>query len=103
MHSVGIGPCDNHEVGVLPGINGGAYLLDHLVFSNDLLALHVAAFLGPDLVLDVDSSHACPLKLADGALHIDRVTIASIGIGDERSIANDSSKGCSTAHHLAHG
>src|SRR2546426_12824557 len=103
MHSIGIGPCDNYEVRVLPGINGGTYLLDHLVFGNDLLALHVATFLGPNLVLDVDSSHACSLKLADGALHIDRVAIASIGIGDERTIANNGGKGSSAAHHLAHG
>ena len=103
IHRIGIGPCNNHEVGVLPGINGGAYFLDHLVKGNNLLALHMAAFLGPELVLDVNGGHSCSLILADRATHIDRVAIACIGISDERSIANNGSEGCGPAHHLAHG
>src|SRR5712691_12067432 len=62
----------------------------------------MAAFLGPDLILNMDGSHSYPLILTDGATDIDRVAIACIGVCNERSIANNGSKGCSAAHHLAH-
>ncbi len=102
IHSIGIGPCDNHEIGVLPGINGGTDFLDHLVEGNDLLALHMTALLRPDLIFDMDRCHACPFILMDSAPYIDGVAIAGIGIRDEGALANNGGKGCSPAHHLAH-
>ena len=107
MYSVSIGTCDDHKVRVLPGFNGGTDFLDHFIHRDDLLSLHMPAFLGPYLVFDMYAGHACALVLTNGTPHIDRVAIASISICDERQVAHDgsddSSNGGSAAHHLAHG
>src|SRR6266550_6985094 len=103
MYSVSIGPCNNHKVRVLPGFNGGTYLLDHFIHRDDLLSLHMPAFLGPNLVFDMQAGYACALVLTNGTAHVDRVAIASICVCDERQVAHDGSDDSSAAHHLAHG
>jgi hypothetical protein len=72
------------QIGVPPGIDGGADLADHLVEGDDLLALVMPAFLGGDLVLDVECGDPRLLVLADRADHVDRVAVAGVGIGDDR-------------------
>jgi hypothetical protein len=59
-------------------------LPDHLAEADDLLALVMAAFLGADLVLDVECGDPRLLVLAHRADHVDRVAIAGVGIGDDR-------------------
>src|SRR5438105_10357480 len=103
MYSVSIGPCNNHKVRVLPGFNGGTYLLDHFIHRDDLLSLHMPALLGPYLVFDMQASHACTLVLMNGTAYVDRVAIAGIGVCDQRQVAHYGSNGGSPAHHLTHG
>src|SRR5438270_1373618 len=107
MYSISIGPCDDHKIRVLPGVNGGADFLDHFIHRDDLLSLHVPAFLGPNLVFNMQAGNACTLVLMNGTSHVDWVAIASISVRDERQVArngsDDSRNGGSTAHHLAHG
>src|SRR5437588_8979987 len=84
MYSVSIGTCNDHKVRVLPGVNGGADFLDHFIHRDDLLSLHMPAFLGPNLVFDMQAGNACALILMNGTPYVDRVAIASISVCDER-------------------
>ena len=79
-----IGPGDDDEVLILPGVDGGVDLADHLGEADDLLALVMAAFLGRDLVLDMESGDPRFFVFADRADHVDRVAIAGVGIGNDR-------------------
>src|SRR5260370_23573224 len=107
MYSISIGTCDDHKVRVLPGVNGGADFLDHFIHRDDLLSLHMSAFLGPNLVFDMQAGNACAFVLMNGTPYVDRVAIASISVCDDRQVARDGSddsrNGGSAAHHLAHG
>src|SRR5207248_9332672 len=79
-----IRPGDDDQIGVLPGIGGGADLADHLAEADDLLALVMPAFFGRELVLDVERGDPRLLVFADRADHVDCVAVAGIGIGDDR-------------------
>jgi hypothetical protein len=71
---------DDQEVGRAPGGHRSRQLGNHLGRGKHLLALHMAALLGHDLVLEVDRRHAGRLVLAHGADHVDRVAVAGIGV-----------------------
>ena len=79
-----VGAGDDHHVGVAAGVDRGLDLADHLGFGDDLLAFVMAAFLGRDLVLDVEPSDPRLLVFAHGADDVDRVAVAGIGVGDDR-------------------
>src|SRR5438874_11559210 len=84
---VSIGACNDHEVGVLPRIDSSAYLLRHLFHGDNLLALHMAALLRPDLVLDMQSSNTSAFILVYSSSHIDWIAVAGICICDQWQIA----------------
>ena len=48
--------------------------------------LHVAALLRQYLIFEVETGHAGPLVLLHGPDHVDRVAVASVGVGHDRSI-----------------
>ena len=102
VNGTGVGTGHDHHV-ALAGINGGLDLADHLFHGNDLTAGHVAALLGHDLVLELNDGDAGLLILADGALHVDGVAEAGVGVGDDEGVAG-SFHGVGSAHdHFAHG
>lgn len=86
VNGTGVGTGHDHHV-ALAGINGGLDLADHLFHGNDLTAGHVAALLGHDLVLELNDGDAGLLILADGALHVDSVAEAGVGVGDDEGVA----------------
>jgi len=49
-----------------------------------LLACHMAAALGPELILDDHTLDPGGLELPDGADHVDGTAIAGVCIGDDR-------------------
>ena len=55
---------------------------------HHLLARHVAALLGPDLVLEEDPGGAGVLQVADGAHHVDGVSVARVGVDDHRRVGD---------------
>jgi predicted NUDIX family NTP pyrophosphohydrolase len=86
VHRGGVGAGDDHEVRILPRLDRGAHLADHLVGVDDRLAAHVSALLRQHLVLQVDAGHSRLLVQRDGAQHVDRVAVAGVGVGDHRDV-----------------
>jgi hypothetical protein len=84
----------------LPGLHGGADLLDHLARLDNLLALHVAALLGRYLILYVNRRDPGCFVLPDGADHVYRVAVAVVGVGDERYL-DRLGYAAGVVHHLA--
>src|ERR1700722_14150549 len=74
----GVGPGDDHEVGLGAGLHRRADLLDHLLGRDDQLALHVAALLRGHLILDVNPGGPGRLVGAHGADHVQRVAVAGV-------------------------
>ena len=56
------------------------YLLHHLLGGDDILAFEEPAFLGEDLIFDVDGGNARLLVLPDGAPYVDGIAIAGVGV-----------------------
>src|SRR5215470_16620270 len=79
-----IGAGNDDQLGIAPGVDRGADLADHLAEAHHLFALVMAAFLGRDLILDVERCDPRFLVLADRADDVDRIAVAGIGIGDDR-------------------
>ena len=74
------------EVRITARLLRGEDLLDHLLGRDDLLALHVAAALGPDLVLEHHAGHARVLERAHRVVDVDGVAVAGVGIGEQCEI-----------------
>ena len=91
---------DDHRL-VLAGIEGRLQLGDHLGCGDHLLALHMAAALGRDLILDEQGGDAGALIGAHGAGDIGRPAIAGIGIGQQRQLGRIAEPGIEL-RHLAH-
>ncbi|MNV56391.1 hypothetical protein D3C71_1486710 [compost metagenome] len=66
-----------------PGVDGGAQLAAHLGGGDHGLAVEVAAALGKGLVFQLDHGRARPLEAAHGALRVQRIAKAGIGIDDD--------------------
>ena len=64
-------------------LEGGAQLGEPLVGVDDLLPRHVAAPLGPDLVLEEDADGSGLLPEFDGASDVDGVAVAGVGVDDQ--------------------
>src|SRR5690606_21508292 len=77
---------DDDEAVVAPRQAGRLDLLHHFFQGDHILARHVAAALGADLVLDVDAGDAGFLEHAYGMEHIHRIAVARIGVGGQRDI-----------------
>ena len=76
--------------------NGGADLDHHLGSRDHLLALHVAAALRRDLILDLNRVGADGLELADREPDARLGAVARVGIDDDRQIG----RGAHAAHAL---
>ena len=81
LHRAGVRAGDDEEVRAAPRRDGGGHLGRHLAGSDELLALHVPALLGHDLVLEMDRGHPGGLVLADGADDVERIAVARVGVG----------------------
>ena len=79
-----VGAGDDQQLAVAARLDRGAHLLDHLGRVDHLLALHVAAALRRDLVLDVQRGDAGRGVLAHRAHDVERVAVAVVGVGDQR-------------------
>ena len=77
---------DDHHQGIPPGIDGGLDLADHLSPRDHLLAVVMPAFLGADLVFEVEGGDPGLFIFAHRADHVERVAIAGIGVGDDRDL-----------------
>jgi len=75
----GVGPGDDHELIAGAGIAGRPDLLDVLGGRDDPLALEEPAFLGEDLVLQVQGADAGPLVGLHGPLDVQRVAVPGVG------------------------
>jgi len=82
-HRAGIGSGDDREVTVGARTGGSADLCHVILAQNNLLALKVAAFLREFLVFDMNPGDAAALELANGAIDVEFVAVAGIGIGDD--------------------
>ena len=78
----GIGPGNDHGIGVLSGMDGGANFGDHFFFCDDLLAFHMAAAFGHDLVFQLDAGNTGHFVFRDGADDIQSVAVAIVSVGD---------------------
>ena len=101
LHRAGIrAGHDDHGL-VIARIEGGLQLGHHLGGRDHLLALHMAAALGRDLVLDEEGGDPSALIGAHGAGNIGRPSIAGISIGQQRQLGAIAKPGIELGH-LAH-
>ena len=89
---------DDHEVVVVPSVDGGVQFLHLLLGGNDALSLEVAALLRPLLVLEDDAGDARADALAHRADDVERVAVAGVHIGHERHVDG----GDDRAHAIEH-
>ena len=60
-------------------------LLHHLLRGYDLFAVKEAAFLGEELVLDVDGGHPGGLVLFDGAVDVKGIAVTGVSVAYHRN------------------
>ena len=77
---------NDHRIGILPGIDGGAYFCHHLLFGDDLLALHMAAALGHDLILKLYTGYAGLFKQFYRAYYIKVIAISSVAVCNDGKV-----------------
>jgi hypothetical protein len=102
VHHDRVAARDDHEIGVVPGVERGLDLARHLLRGDQALADHVAAALGPHLVLDMDAGHPGALELAHRARGVEGVAVAVVGVDDHRD-AHRLGDVARVLHHLRHG
>ena len=71
---------------VAAGVAGGAHFRDHRFHRDDLLAREETASLGKHLVFDVQGGHAGVFVLADGAMNVERIAVAGVGVADDGDV-----------------
>ena len=74
------------EIGIDARVRRGADLLHHLLGGDHFLALQVAAALRPHLVLEHQAGHARALERAHRVMHVDRIAVAGVGVGEQQEI-----------------
>ena len=79
-----VGAGDDEEVAAPAGLDRRADLVDVVVAGDHLLAAHVAALLRPDLVLQEAAGRAGGDQLVDGAVDVERIAVAGVGVDDDR-------------------
>ena len=84
LHRARVGAGDDEEVRALARGDRGGHLGRHLAGADELLALHVPALLGHDLVLEMDGGDAGRLVLVDRADHVERIAVSRVGVRDHR-------------------
>jgi hypothetical protein len=81
-----VGARDDEQIGVGPGLDRGADLANELASRNDLVSGEMTATLRRDLVLDVERRHVRRLVGLYGPPHVQRVSVAGVGVGDQRDV-----------------
>ena len=99
---VGVAAGNDHEIGVGAGVQGGLDLLHRFFLGDDLFPGEEAAFLGEHLVFYVHPRHSCGLVFADGALHVQGIAVAGVGVADHGDV-HCSGDVLGVGHHLSHG
>ena len=99
---IGVAAGDDHEIGVGTRVQCGLYLLHRFFLGDDLLAGEEAAFLGEHLVFDVDARDAGRFVFADGALDVQGVAVAGVGVADHGDV-HRSGDIFGVGDHLSHG
>ena len=85
----------------MPGLRRGLDLGRHLLLRDDPFALHVAAPLGPDLVLHVQRGAACPLEVPHRPDDVDWVTVTCVSVGNKGQLHRLRNQ-ARVGQHLAH-
>ena len=78
-----VGAGQDQRVGAAARVQRGLELAAHLAYRHHRLAVQVPAALGKALVLNLDHGGACALKAAHGALGVEGVAEAGVGIDDD--------------------
>ena len=86
VHGARVGACDDVEVAAVARGGRGADLSHHLVGWDHVLAGHVAAALGRDLVLHEDRRHAHALVALDRAGDVLHVAVAGVAVDQDREL-----------------
>ena len=102
MSLASVGTADDYEVRILAGIDSRANLLDMLLHGDDLLASHVAAALGHDLILEHYAGGTRVLHFLYGAHDVQYVAVAVVGVGYNGNVGNGADV-TQLRDHLRHG
>ena len=97
-----VGARDDQRLARAARIDRGADLAAHLLRRDQRLAVEMAAALGEVLVLELDRGGAGALELADGAMDVQRVAVAGVGVDDQvrgHAVADQRQR----LGHLGHG
>jgi len=81
-----VGARDDDEIGIEARIARRLHLLYHFFRRNHALARHVAAALGPHLVLEHDRRHARLLEGARREIDAHRVAVTGVGIRAQQQV-----------------
>ena len=81
-----VGARDDDEIAIAPRVAGGAHLRHHLFQLDDLLARQETASLGEHLVFDVQRRGARVFVLANGPPHVERISVARVGVADDGDV-----------------
>ncbi len=88
VHGAGIGARDDEEVLVPPRADRGLDLRHHVCCRDHVLAGHVAAALGRDLVLQENRGRAHRLVALDGVGDVLDVAVAGVAVDQHRQRAS---------------
>jgi hypothetical protein len=91
----GVGAGRDREGRVAARVHRGADLGSVLLGGDHLLATHVAAALGPALILEQHPPRAHGQQLAHHALHVERTAVARVAVDDDADLQR--------RHHAARG
>ena len=79
-----VGACDDERLARMAGIERGLDLADHFARRDQPLVVEMAAALGEVLIFDLDRVGAGALEHPHGALDVERIAVAGVGIDDQR-------------------
>ena len=83
LHGQRVGAGQDQRVGAGARVQRGLELAAHLGHGHHGFAVQVPATLGKALVLNLDHGGACALKAAHGALGVECVAKARVGVADD--------------------
>ena len=102
LHRHRVGAGDDVGFAVEARIHRSLDLADHLLRGDQRLVRQMAATFGDGLVLELDSAGAGAFEDAHGALDVQRIAIAGVGVHDQRRLDALADMG-QRIGHLAHG
>src|SRR5581483_10791697 len=83
-----VGARDDEKIIVFSGLHGSAQFFQLLIERDNLLALHMAAALGPVLVLEKHAGGAGPDQILYRAHDVDRIAVAGVSVDDDRRVGH---------------